>query len=179
LQRGAKAARSDPVPQRREGRGDEPAAPELPAERIGEAGARGHGAGGEEGERDSRSAASEPDWSEPEVDPIFRALAHPGPRLAAAAAEAPAPAPAIAQLEMLLTRLVKRAAWGGDGRKGTARLELGAGPLEGATLLVQADGGELSIDLELPPGAATEEWRERLLGRLTARGLVVRELTVR
>jgi hypothetical protein len=85
----------------------------------------------------------------------------------------------LPELEMMLTRLVKRAAWGGDGRKGTARLELGAGPLEGATLLVQAEDGELSIDLELPPGAATEEWRERLLGRLSARGLVVREITVR
>lgn len=114
------------------------------------------------------------------VDPLMRSLAHAGPRVAPPEPAAPPPANAsLPELEQLLQRLVRRAAWGGDGRRGSARLEIGAGPLEGATLLVQAEGGEVSVDLELPPGADAEPWRARLRERLEARGLSVRELSVR
>jgi len=118
---------------------------------------------------------------EPMIDPMLRALAPTAmPRILAASepAQAPVNAP-LPELEQLLGRLVRRAAWGGDGRKGSARLEIGSGALSGATLLVHADGGELSIDLELPPGASRDEWHARIASRLEARGLTLRELTVR
>jgi hypothetical protein len=180
LAHGSKPDRPEGGPARREGR---PVAEEAVAEpappRGSDREAPGHGES-DDGEREARGSEPEPAGMEPHADPIFRALAHAGPRLPPPAETLPAPnAALLPELERLLTRLVKRAAWGGDGRRGTARLELGAGPLEGATLLVQADGGEVSIDLELPAGAAAGPWRERLFERLSARGLVVRDLTVR
>lgn len=145
---------------------------------VAERDAPGEG-GAEQGQEDDRGQAPtlEPP-TEIAVDPLSRALAHAGPRVPPAAE--PLPHNVVPpELEQLLTRLVRRAAWGGDGRKGSARLELGAGPLEGATLLVHAEAGELTIDLELPPGASADEWRSRLAARLEARGLSVRELNVR
>jgi hypothetical protein len=82
-------------------------------------------------------------------------------------------------LEQLITRWVRRIAWGGDGRKGSARIELGAGALAGAVIVVQADAGQVSIDIDLPPDADASAWRDRLRERLNGRGLSVAELTVR
>jgi hypothetical protein len=117
---------------------------------------------------------------EPGPDPIARLLLQAAPR-APLPVEPAAPPPnaALPQLEQLLAALVRRAAWGGDGRKGAARLEIGAGALEGATLQVISEGGELSIDLVLPPGAPAADWEERLTERLRGRGLEVREISVR
>jgi hypothetical protein len=102
----------------------------------------------------------------------------------AAAALAPAvasPSPlAAASLEEILPRLVRRVAWSGDGRRGTVRLELGAGPFAGATLLVQADGGRVEVLLDAglasggPAGAdatAVHAWRDRIAARLEAQGV--------
>jgi hypothetical protein len=181
LRHGARPGRPDAGPVGAETRAAaDPQAAEVLSVRVGERDGQDRGGGSQDGEREPNGPLDDASWSEAAVDPIYRALAQTGPRLPAAieAATPAANAVLIPELEMLLSRLVKRAAWGGDGRKGTARLELGAGPLEGATLLVHAEDGELSIDLELPPGAATEEWRDRLLARLAARGLTVRELTV-
>lgn len=82
-------------------------------------------------------------------------------------------------LDMLLQRLVRRVAWAGDGRAGTVRLELGAGELEGTTVVVHAEGGEVSVDVELSPGLDTQTWHRRIGDRLSASGLLVRELVVR
>ncbi len=109
------------------------------------------------------------------LDPLSRSLSQPlRPPVASPAA---APAPPL-ELEQLLRDLVRRAAWGGDRRRGTARIELAAGELAGATLLVEADSNDLRIDLELPAGVAAEPWRERLATRLRERGFDVRELNV-
>jgi hypothetical protein len=91
---------------------------------------------------------------------------------------APAPVAVPLELDQLLRDLVRRAAWGGDRRRGTARIEVGAGELAGATLLVEADANDLRIDLELPAGVLAEPWRERLAARLSERGFAVRELHV-
>jgi hypothetical protein len=94
---------------------------------------------------------------------------------------APAPAPASApalSLEDLLPALVRRIAWSGDARKGAVRLEVGAGELAGATLLVQAQGGRVQVTLSAA-GADAEAWRERIAARLAARGLEVDDVRLR
>ncbi len=89
---------------------------------------------------------------------------------APAPAGAPAPPPS---LEELLPALVRRIAWSGDARRGAVRLELGAGPLEGATLLVRAEGSRVEVSLRAPPGADADAWTDHLARRLEARGLEV------
>jgi hypothetical protein len=76
-------------------------------------------------------------------------------------------------LEDLLPALVRRVAWSGDGRRGTVRLELGAGELAGGTLLVHVDEGRVRVKLSAPPGVDVGAWRGRILDRLEARGLAV------
>ena len=76
-------------------------------------------------------------------------------------------------LEDLLPALVRRVAWSGDGRRGTVRLELGAGELAGGTLLVQVDDGRVRVRLTAPPGVDVSAWRGRITDRLEARGLAV------
>jgi hypothetical protein len=134
-------------------------------------------------EREERSADERPqheqgapahgvvEW----LDPLSRSLSQPLRAPPAPVLAGPAPPP---ELEQLLRDLVRRAAWGGDRRRGTARIELAAGELAGATLLVEADANDLRIDLELPAGVAAEPWRERLATRLRQRGFAVRELNV-
>ena len=109
-------------------------------------------------------------------DPLVRSLA--SQPFCAAPAPVAAPAALPVELEQLMRDLVRRAAWGGDRRRGTARIELGAGELAGATLLVEVDANDLRIDLELPAGVAAEPWRQRLASRLSERGFAVRELHV-
>ena len=85
-------------------------------------------------------------------------------------------APAMASLEELLPELVRKIAWSGDARRGAVRLEVGAGALAGATLLVQAEYGRVHVTLHAAPGAAdadAESWRDRIEARLAARGLDV------
>jgi hypothetical protein len=76
-------------------------------------------------------------------------------------------------LEDLLPALVRRVAWSGDGRKGTVRLELGAGELAGGTLLVQVEDGRVRVRLSAPPGVDVSAWRGRIVDRLEKRGLAV------
>jgi hypothetical protein len=78
---------------------------------------------------------------------------------------------AAASLEDLLPALVRRVAWSGDGRRGTMRLELGAGDLAGSTLLVHAEGGRVRVRLEVPPGIDAHGWQERIEQRLQSRGI--------
>jgi hypothetical protein len=85
---------------------------------------------------------------------------------------------AFASLEDLLPALVRKIAWSGDGRRGSVRLELDAGALSGATLLVRADGGQLHVALRTPPGTQVEDWRRRIAARLEAKGLDVTAIDV-
>jgi hypothetical protein len=84
----------------------------------------------------------------------------------------PSPAlPLREDLQNLIAGLARRAAWGGDRRKGSARLELSEGALAGATLVVHTDQRSVSVELELPSGSAmATEWQQRILERLEGRG---------
>jgi hypothetical protein len=81
-------------------------------------------------------------------------------------------------VEDLLTGLVRRVAWSGDGRRGAIRLEFGAGALEGATLLIQTDDLRVSVELNAPSGVDVHEWRARIGRRLAGKGLSVDLLEV-
>ena len=69
-------------------------------------------------------------------------------------------------LQNLLSGLSRRAAWGGDRRKGSARIELSEGALAGATLVVHAEQRTVSVELELPPGIGALGWQQRIAERL-------------
>jgi hypothetical protein len=85
---------------------------------------------------------------------------------------------AAASLDDLLPSLVRRIAWSGDRRRGTLWLEIGAGELSGATLLVEAEGGRVRVRLEVPPGVNGCEWQRRIAGRLAARGVATDSVEV-
>ena len=158
-----------------EGRGDEAVA------RLGAEDAR------PDASRSEDSACTGPDEApvgpEATLDPMVQVLGSLAPRALPASASARPPEPAApldarAPLEQLMTRLVRRVAWSGNARSGVARLELGAGELAGATLTIQADDGVVRVALDLPPGADGAAWRERISGRLGARGLQVESIEV-
>jgi len=117
--------------------------------------------------------------SEGPLDPLFCQLAvnhglssfvQPNP----AAPVAPTALPLRDDLQNLLTGLARRAAWGGDRRKGSARIELSEGALAGATLVVHTDQRSVSVELELPPGTAAQGWQQRIAQRLEGRGFAAR-----
>ena len=72
--------------------------------------------------------------------------------------------------EVALESVVRRFAWGGNGRRGTARIELGSGAFAGLTLLLSAEDGSVRLDVE---GDPTGEQTRRLTARLRARGIRV------
>jgi hypothetical protein len=94
----------------------------------------------------------------------------PQPTLPPPSASAPNPVGA-ASLEEILPALVRKIAWSGDARRGAVRIELGAGALAGATLLVAADRGRVRVTLSAQAGVELEPYRERIVARLAARGL--------
>jgi hypothetical protein len=118
------------------------------------------------------------------LDPMTRALSALGVQRSAVAPVATAPPDdsvvraSRVSLEHVLGRLVRRIAWSGDSHSGSARLELGAGALEGATLTIHADDGRVRVSLEVPPGVDATAWKDRILRRLGARGLQLAELEV-
>jgi hypothetical protein len=111
------------------------------------------------------------------IDPMVQVLVALAPPLsgphATARPEPALPPEARPPIEQLMAKLVRRIAWSGNARSGLARLELGAGELAGATLTIQADNGVLKVALDLPPGVDRAAWKERISGRLGARGLHV------
>lgn len=113
------------------------------------------------------------------LDPLARSFAHAALPVAQPAPASLPPNATLVHLDQMMTRLVRKVAWGGDGRRGAARIELGAGELAGATIVVEADNGALSVDIDLPPGAAPDVWRERLTKRFKGRGFNLVELNVR
>lgn len=135
----------------------------------------------------SEIAMDEVEASEDPLDPLNRALAAGFEWQNWAASMSPiaeAPSEPIAaaarvSLEQVLDQLVRKIAWSGDARAGTMRVELGAGSLAGAILLVQAEGKEVRVTLETPPGSDIAAWQERIERRLSKRGLRVVEFEVR
>jgi hypothetical protein len=87
---------------------------------------------------------------------------------------APVPSAALPlreDLQNLIAGLARRVAWGGDRRKGSARIELSEGALAGATLVVHTEQRAVTVELELPAGAPLAgDWQQRILERLEGRG---------
>ena len=124
---------------------------------------------------------------EPEIDPLELALA-PVPATGAAshtagvtglAAEQKGTAGASLAFETaLIENVVKRVSFGGDRRRGVARLELD-GDYAGTTLWVRGEGSTLELEVRLGVGLESSDLPERLLDRLRARGLEVSAVDVR
>ena len=116
------------------------------------------------------------------LDPMLQVLGALAPRAAPstmrAKPELAAQPDVRTPVEQLMARLVRRVAWSGNGRTGAARLELGAGELEGATLIIQADEGVVRVALDLPPGVDRAAWKKRISGRLAMRGIQVETVDV-
>jgi hypothetical protein len=92
--------------------------------------------------------------------------------------QGPVRPPSPLSVEDLWPLLVRKAAWSGDARRGSVRLELGSGALAGATVVVRADDGRVRVRLTGPPGADLGGWRARIAQRLAARGLDVEHVDV-
>jgi hypothetical protein len=99
------------------------------------------------------------------------------PSSVAQGASLPTSAPAQVP-EPLVAEIVRSIAWGGDRRRGSARLTLG-GRFDGAAIRIDASDGRLEVELQAPPGVDAAELLKRLGERLHARGLVVDSLTAR
>ncbi|MGH7438266.1 MAG: hypothetical protein ACRENE_21485 [Polyangiaceae bacterium] len=112
--------------------------------------------------------------------PVFPPPA--GPAGAAPLADSPPPPPAPvaapppAALQELWPVLVRRVAWGGDVRRSCVRLELGAGALSGATVVLTYDEGQVRVSLDHPARTDLDAWRARIGARLLAAGLPVAEV---
>lgn len=122
----------------------------------------------------------EPDrLPEAALDPLFCQLAMNqaqtlSVQLNPASSLAPSALPLRGDLQHLLNGLARRTAWGGDRRKGSARIELSEGALAGATLVVHAEQRSVSVELELPQGLSAPGWQQRIADRLEARGFSAR-----
>jgi hypothetical protein len=77
--------------------------------------------------------------------------------------------------ERLASEIVRTIAWGGDRRRGAARIELGGERFGGTKVTVEVDGDRLRLGLDAPPGVDSLELRQRLTARLERRGLSVEE----
>lgn len=136
------------------------------------------GASGELNAEARRSLRGDP------LDPATRQSAQLAPMFPEAGAQAipvaaaPAELVARASLEDVLPAIVRRIAWSGDGRKGSLRLEFGAGALAGGTLTVHAEDGRVRVELRAPPGADTSAWKERIVSRLEERRVSIDEVVV-
>jgi hypothetical protein len=114
------------------------------------------------------------------LDPLLCQMAihtgiNPGVGPAASSTEPPASLPLREDIQNLIVRLARRVAWGGDGRKGSARIEFSEGALAGAILIVHAEQRAVSVELSLPRGVTLpEDLQRRILERLEGRGLSAR-----
>ena len=98
-------------------------------------------------------------------------MTSPPPAFLAQASGAEPVARAAASLEDLIPALVRRIAWSSDGRRGTVRLEIGAGELAGSTLVVHADAGRVRVHLDVRPGVDARAWQARIHDRLASRNI--------
>jgi hypothetical protein len=118
------------------------------------------------------------------LDPMMRQATQLGPPLSMPplstpnTPEAAVTARAMASLEELLPQLVRKIAWSGDGKRGSVRMELGAGALAGSTILLEADAGRLRVHLDTPPGVDGEAWKQRIGARLAEKHIDVESIDV-
>ncbi|MCU0656156.1 MAG: hypothetical protein MUF64_13160 [Polyangiaceae bacterium] len=101
-------------------------------------------------------------------DPLERALwAWRPPALQ----EPPAlPVIALPPVDQLVDRLLRRLALGGSRHRGTALLEVGAGSLQGATIVIHAEDARLRIEIETPDTEAARRWQQGVQAKLRERG---------
>jgi hypothetical protein len=127
----------------------------------------------------ARGASRAGDAADAELDPLARSLALPAAVTAPPAAPLPVAASATpdAADTRALEDAVRRIAWGGDRRRGVARLELG-GSYAGTVVTIRGEGREVALRLEVPRGASVNRLPERLVERLEARGLTVTAVEV-
>jgi hypothetical protein len=78
----------------------------------------------------------------------------------------------------LVQEVVRRVSWGGDRRRGVARIELD-GAFSGTTIWVRGEGRSVELEVSFGRGLESDGLTDRLLRRLRARGLDVTELEVR
>jgi hypothetical protein len=83
--------------------------------------------------------------------------------------------PAGALPDRVVSDVVRSIAWGGNQRRGAARLELGGDRYGGTRLVVEVDGDELRLRVDAPPGVDSDELRARLAERFARRGLSLRD----
>lgn len=114
------------------------------------------------------------------LDPLARSLAVPGLSFVSASATvAAAPAQTLGVTELVaFEEAVRRVAWGGDRRRGVARIELG-GEYAGTSIVVRGEGRDVALRVEVARGCDARDLPARLVERLEARGLRVTELEVR
>lgn len=111
-------------------------------------------------------------------EPLFRVFAQPLPAVSADALPVhTANVSTLGTPEVL--QAVRRFAWGGDRRRSIAYIEFGAGELAGAAFTIEAHAGVVSVIVDLPPGASSGAWAQRLAERLSKRGLQVASVQVR
>ena len=144
-------------------------------------------AGGASGDWDLQGEQSDPTGTAPGLDPspgfgvelndpLVRVLSSSALRLAESASGSLAGVPPFVDQ---WGRFVRRLAWGGDGRRGTARIEIAAGEWAGAAIVVHAVERQVRIEIDLPEGVPLESWRERIAARLRERGVELLELSIR
>ena len=114
------------------------------------------------------------------LDPLARSLAVPGVSLMSTpVAVAPVPAQSLGVTELVaFEEAVRRVAWGGDRRRGVARIELG-GEYAGTSIIVRGEGRDVALRVEVARGCDARDLPARLVERLEARGLRVTELEIR
>lgn len=92
--------------------------------------------------------------------------------------EAEQSARAHTSLEDVLPAVLKRIAWFGDARRGTVRMELGAGALAGSTLIIESEDGRLRVRMQAPAGVDAEAWRRRIAERFARKQLDVEDISL-
>jgi hypothetical protein len=138
--------------------------------------------------RPTGPATSAPtDSDDSRVDPLELSLAVPPGGSVPAVAPDAAPAPgtfgragfAVPAAEAaLVEQMVRRIVWGGDRRRGVARIDLD-GALLGTSIWLRTEGRALEVELVLGPGLDERGLAERLLARLRTRGIEVARCEVR
>ncbi len=125
------------------------------------------------------SAASEVVADGQQLDPLALSLAASTPLAPPAVVGSEAPLQHVPVLDQIAQQLVKRIAWGGAGRKGAARIELGAGVWSGTTITVLSEPQGVSLELDVGAHVDGDALGERLKRRLESKGLCVQDVTVR
>jgi hypothetical protein len=85
----------------------------------------------------------------------------------------PVPSRTASIPEQLAADVVRSIAWGGDRRRGAARIELAGERFGGTRIVVEVEGNRLRLSLDAPSGVDTLELRSRLCSRFAERGLEV------